>query len=301
MTITLAPFLMKKSPTRFGFAFLALGITTAWPATSAAKVSDPERVTLALMRAEPVAWDLAKNFEAFLAGVELAVQSSAGILITPECWLDGYASAAPDSTPAKIRGIAQDLETSPYLRQVAEMARTRRLFICFGFTALEHGKAYNAAGLWDDQGRRVGLYYKTHLQAHDLQYEPGNELPVWQTPWGQVGIMICADRRWPETVRALRLQGARLILNPTYGMSGDLNEAMMRTRSYENQCFIAFTHPRQSLLTDPAGRVVAKQDSAKAEAPAILVRTIDLSTAKDNNHLQDRRPEIYRVLTETKK
>ncbi len=290
---------MTRLHVRFGIAFL--GLASIWSATPVSGADRSERVKIAQLRAEPVAWDLEKNFDAFLAGVDLAVTNSAEILITPECWLDGYASAAPDSTPAKIVGVAQDLASSPYLKRVAEKARVHRIFICFGFTALEDGKAFNAAGLWDDRGQRIGLYYKTHLQAHDRQYAPGNELPVWPTPWGPVGIMICADRRWPETARALRLQGARLILNPTYGMSGDLNEAMMRTRSYENQCFIAFTHPRQSLLTDPAGRVVAKHDSEKTDGPSVLVRTIDLSLAKENNHLEDRRPEIYRVLTEAKK
>jgi predicted amidohydrolase len=111
--------------------------------------------------------------------------------------------------------------------------------------------------------------------------------------------MICADRRWPETARTLRLQGARLILNPTYGFFNDLNVAMMRTRSYENQCFIAFTHPQQSLVTDPRGAVVARQDAQEAEArePHVLLCDIDMSQAKDDNHLQDRRPEIYAPIT----
>ncbi|MCH7989841.1 MAG: carbon-nitrogen hydrolase family protein, partial [Planctomycetes bacterium] len=129
----------------------------------------------------------------------------------------------------------------------------------------------------------------------DLQYAPGQSLPVWPTPWGKVGMMICADRRWPETVRTLRLKGARLILNPTYGFHNDLNEAIMRTRAYENQCFIAFTHPKQSLVTDPRGSVLAKQDARDDEAgqPRVLVCDVNLSYAKDDNHLKDRRPEIY--------
>ena len=74
---------------------------------------------------------------------------------------------------------------------------------------------------------------------------------------------------------------------------------MMRTRSYENQCFIAFTHPKQSLVTDPRGNVVAKQDGLEREAdvPRILVCDVDLSQAKDDNHLKDRRPEIYSPIT----
>ncbi len=267
---------------------------------SAAK--DPNKLRLALLRTVPVKWDLEANFTVFLTGVELAAQQKTQLLITPECWLDGYASPAKDSTPQRIVSIAQDLETSPYLTKVADVAKKHGMSICFGFTSLEKGQAYNAAGLWDADGQRIGVYHKTHLQAHDLQYAPGERLPVWPTPWGKVGMMICADRRWPETARSLRLQGARLILNPTYGFHNDLNEAMMRTRAYENQCFIAFAHPQQSLVTAPNGRVIAKEESTESEqsGPRVLICDIDLSQAKDDNHLRDRRPEIYRAITEEK-
>ncbi|QDT98217.1 carbon-nitrogen hydrolase family protein [Gimesia aquarii] len=253
------------------------------------------RVRLALMRAVPEKWKLESNYQLFEKAVSQAAQKKANVLITPECWLDGYASTTKDSTPEKIRTVAQPLDQSKYLKNVARLAKKHHMFICFGFTSLEKGRAFNASGLWSDQGKLIGVYHKTHLQAHDLQYAPGRALPVWNTPWGKVGMMICADRRWPETARTLRLQGARLILNPTYGFHNDLNEAMMRTRSYENQCFIAFTHPKQSLVTGPRGQVLANQDDKndKDDAPQILICDINLSQAKENNHLQDRRPEIY--------
>jgi predicted amidohydrolase len=256
-------------------------------------------VRLALLRAVPKKWELEANFKVFLQGANLAAQGHADVLITPECWLDGYASPAEDSTPEKIRAVAQGLESSPYLKQVAEKAREHRLFICFGFTSLESGQAYNTAGLWNADGKRIGVYHKTHLQKHDLQYASGQSLPVWPTPWGSVGIMICADRRWPETARVLRLQGARLILNPTYGFYGDLNEAMMRTRAYENQCFIAFAHPKQSLVTAPNGKVLAKEqtDTEESGLPRVMICDIDLAQARDDDHLRDRRPEIYRLIT----
>lgn len=73
----------------------------------------------------------------------------------------------------------------------------------------------------------------------------------------------------------------------------------MQTRSYENQCFIALAHPKQSLVTAPNGRVIAKADATEAEGgvPRVLICTLDLSLARDDNHLPDCRPEIYRVLT----
>ena len=264
---------------------------------------ESNRVRTGLLRAVPKHWDLEGNFALFLRAVERAADQKVQVLVTPEGWLDGYASTSNDSTPEKIRGVAQNLDTSSFLQRVSDEARRRGMFICFGFTSLENGKAYNAAGLWNAQGQRIGVYHKTHLQRHDLQYAPGESLPVWPTPWGEVGIMICADRRWPETARTLRLQGAKLILNPTYGFYNDLNEAMMRTRSYENQCFIVFAHPKQSLVTAPNGRVIAKEDAVEAEAndPRVLVVDLDLKLARDDNHLPDRRPEIYRAITEPRR
>jgi predicted amidohydrolase len=221
----------------------------------------------------------------------------ADIFITPECWLDGYAAPDKQSTPERLREAAQDPDTSPYLARVAEEARKRSLWICFGFTSLEDGAIYNAAGLCNDQGEWVGIYHKTHLQTHDLQYRFGESLPVWPTPWGPVGIMICADRRWPETARTLRLKGAKLILNPTYGMHHLDNEWWMRTRGYENQCFIAFTHPQVGFVVGPKGGLVAKRD----EDPGVLLCSIDLRAAKDDNHLRDRRPELYQAITAPKR
>ena len=231
------------------------------------------------MHGIPEKWDLDSNFDTFLEQLEAAAKKDADIFITPECWLDGYAAPDKKSTPERLREIAQPLESSTYLPRVAQEAREKRIWICFGFTSLEDGKIYNSAGLWDDGGRLIGVYHKTHLQAHDLQFTLGQDLPVFASPWGLLGIMICADRRWPETARVLRLQGARLILNPTYGfysdLNSDLNEAMMRTRSYENECFIAFTHPRLSLVTDPRGRIAAKKLS---DSPGILV--VDLARTR---------------------
>ncbi|MBX7254950.1 MAG: carbon-nitrogen hydrolase family protein [Candidatus Hydrogenedentes bacterium] len=268
----------------------------AWDAAHAAfaqpKSSEEGHVRLALMQSMPVKWDLESNFGTFLKQLDEA--KDADIFITPECWLDGYAAADPASSPERLRTVAQDLSSSTYLQRVAEEARKRKTYICFGFTSLENGKIYNSAGLWDDAGKLIGVYHKTHLQTHDLQFAQGESLPVWQTRWGTVGIMICADRRWPETARTLRLQGARLILNPTYGMHHLTNEYWMRTKSYENQCFIAFAHPSVGLVTDPRGGLAAK----RFDNPGVLLCDVDLNASTDDNHLRDRRPELYGIIAD---
>jgi predicted amidohydrolase len=277
------------------------GIAQTLPSDAApeqATAPAKSQAKLALMRGVPVKWDLKNNFDMFLRMAAEAASKKADIFITPECWLDGYAAPDKASTVEKLRGIAQNLESSPYLQRVAAEARSRNMYICFGFTSLENGKIFNAAGLWDRTGKLIGVYHKTHMQTHDLQFSPGEALPVWDTEWGKVGIMICADRRWPETARTLRLKGARLILNPTYGMHHEKNEWWMRTRGYENQCFIAFAHPNVGFVVDPGGDIAAKEES---DSPGVLLCDVDLAEARDDNHLRNRRPELYGVITEPKR
>lgn len=263
-------------------------------AASAAPAPEKNTARLALMQAVPEKWNLEANFDVFLRLLAQADRKGAQIFVTPECWLDGYASPDKESTVERLREVAQELETSPYLRRVAAEARKRSMYICFGFVSLEDDRLYNAAGLWNSEGELVGVYHKTHLQTHDLQFSPGRALPVWPSPWGPLGIAICADRRWPETMRTLRLKGARLILLPTYGMHHEANEWWMRTRGYENQCFVAFAHPQVGLVVDPKGNIAGKRDDP---SPGVLICDVDLALAKDDNHLRDRRPELYQVLT----
>jgi predicted amidohydrolase len=138
------------------------------------------------------------------------------------------------------------------------------------------------------------MYDKLHLQKHDHKYIPGKHLNVYGSDFGLFGVMICADRRWPETARTLTLKGARVIFNPTYGMHGDLNLCMMRTRSYENGIFIVFTHPEQSLITGPNGAVVCNNED---KSQTYTVTEIDLSKAlaDKSGHIVDRRPDVYKL------
>jgi predicted amidohydrolase len=250
---------------------------------------------LALMKAVPRKWDLEANLKQFEELLDEADARGAELFVTPECWLDGYAADDKESTKERLREVAQDPERSELLAQIASLASSRGLGVCLGFTSLENGEVHNAAGLWGPGGEVLGIYRKTHLQGQDLQFSPGDDLPVWQTPWGRIGIMICADRRWPEVARVLRLKGARLILTPSYGMRGLENEWWMRTRSYENQCFVAFVHPKVAFVAEPGGRLEASLAGATA---GVLVCDVDLSLARDDNHLQDRRPELYRIISD---
>jgi omega-amidase len=231
-----------------------------------------------------------------LAGVlkEIEKDETVDVVVTPEGFLDGYVSTEKSVTKEDMVRYAIDPHESEYARSVSEWAMRNKAWVVYGCTRKAADGIFNTALIYNRKGLLVGMYDKLHLQTHDYKYTPGKHLRVYESEFGPFGVMICADRRWPETARTLTLQGARVIFNPTYGMHGELNLCMMRTRSYENGIYIVFTHPGQSLITNPRGAVVCNnEDTVKTYA----ITDIDLSRAPANKggHIVDRRPDVYRL------
>jgi len=216
------------------------------------------------------------------------------VVVTPEGFLDGYVATEKLVTKNDIVRYAIVPLVSEYTREVSDWARRNKVWVIYGCTRKARDRVFNSALIYNRRGALVGIYDKLHLQRHDRKYEPGKHLHVYESDFGLFGVMICADRRWPETARTLTLQGARVIFNPTYGMHGDLNLCMMRTRSYENGIFIAFTHPGQSLITGPDGAVVCDNEE---ESQTYTVTEIDLSEAlaDRSGHIIDRRRDVYNL------
>ena len=227
---------------------------------------------------------------------EVAKISDLDVVITPEGFLDGYVSTEEKITANDMTRFAVDPKTSPYVQSVSAWAKQQRSWFVLGCTRVENACAYNTALIINRQGRLVGAYDKLHLQQHDHKYTPGEHLSVYDSDFGLFGIMICADRRWPETVRTLAVKGARLILNPTWGMHNDLNLAMMRTRAYESELFIVFTHPKQALITSPEGQVVTNDENPEHRyvVSRVDLSAVDARRTSSSGHLKDRRPDMYK-------
>ena len=239
-------------------------------------------------------WDVEGNWRQFEQCVRRCQGDDVDVFVSPECFLDGYAATEDDWTPKRFAEVAQRVDQSAYLDRLRQVARDMNANLVFGFTEKRNERFYNCALVVDRAGEFVGRYHKTHLQAHDKRFAPGKELPVFELDFGIVGIVICADRRWPETIRVLRLKGAELLLMPTYGACHLDNEWWMRTRAFENELFLCFSHPEVAFVADPDGALGAK---LQCNRPGVLVHDVDLERV-GTYHLADRRPEIYGILTE---
>ena len=231
-------------------------------------------IRIAQIRVVPAKGDLQGNGEKLMSVLRDVAKGDVDVVVTPECFLDGYVATEDSVTRDNIKDYAIDPVDSPCVDGVSAWARASGAWVVFGCSRLSPEGVCNTALLLDRNGDLIGCYDKTHCQTHDKKYVPGQALPVFDSDFGRFGVLICADRRWPEAVRSLALQGARVIFNPTYGMHDERNTHLMQTRSFESEVFIAFTHPKQSLLTDPEGRIVCNDVGKDAD---YSVTEIDLS------------------------
>jgi len=243
---------------------------------------------LGLLKVVPKYFEIEYNLEMLRKMVKRAVEDGVELLVTCETYLDGYCAHLPGMTLERLTSVAQK-DDSPILSEVRQLCRDNKIGMIFGYSSITDAGIKNTAMLIGDDGCEIGRYDKTHLLYHDEIYAGGEGFPVFETKWGRIGMLICADRRWPEAARALRCNGAEMILIPTYGFHNDLNRWLMCARSYENECFVAFAHPEQSFICNPDGRIEAYLESS---TPGILVHDIDVSKCK-KEMFSYRRTDLY--------
>jgi beta-ureidopropionase len=261
-------------------------------------------IRIALIKTVPEKGNLSKNHRTLIRLLDDIGVEAVDVVVTPECFLDGYVCTREEVTEETIHEYAIDPNTSAAIQEAKEWANAAKTWLILGCMRIEStGNAtgdapgiYNTSLAIDRSGSIAGIFDKVHCQTHDRKYNAGASLPVFESDFGRFGMMICADRRWPETVRTLAIQGARIIFNPTYGMHDERNLRMMQTRSYESEVYIAFAHPRQSLVTDPRGEIMlnSRDDSEEVAYCEINLATVDRVRSGASAHLKDLRRDVYR-------
>jgi predicted amidohydrolase len=248
--------------------------------------------TLAGLRVTPTPWDKQGNFDTLERFARQAVDDGAQVVVTPEGFLEGY--VWNDENPQRFSkeryfdmGESAD---GPLLRRVGALASELDIYLAVGIAERRAERMYNSMIIYSPDGRAVSTYAKTHTADDEPYNTKGSEFPVVDTALGRWGTVICMDRQLPETTRILAVKGAQLILVPAWGMYGEINDVMMRTRAFENGVHVLFVHPKRCLIIDPDGTVIA-QDKGKGDE--VVTAQVTLSPSGTHGPIQRRRPEIY--------
>ena len=178
------------------------------------------------------------------------------------------------------------------------------------------GVLYNTAAVIDADGTYLGKYRKTHIPHvggfwEKFYFRPGNlGYPVFDTAVGRVGVYICYDRHFPEGWRALGLNGAEIVFNPSAtsrGLSNYLWKVEQTAAAVANEYYVGTINRvgvedlgdddfyGTSYFADPEGRPVG--EFASDEKAEVVVRDLDmdlLTTVRNRwQFYRDRRPDTY--------
>lgn len=252
---------------------------------------------------EPRFGDVDGNLER--AG-ELIRGSDADLLVLPELFNTGYVFASKEEAAS----LAEEVPGGKTTRALCDLAREKGVFLAAGLAERDGKRVFNSSVLVSPDGY-VGRYRKTHLFFEEkLWFDPGDEgFSVHDIGICTVGMMICFDWFFPESMRILALKGADLICHPANLVMPFCQDAM-KTRCLENRVFAVTanrtgTEAREgrsllftgmSQITGPDGGIIAR---AGDDSQEVQTMEIDPAAARDknvndyNNLFADRRPVFY--------
>lgn len=199
-----------------------------------------ESVKVAAISYRPAKWDKEYNARRMEELFVNAAQEDPRLILITEGALEGYVVMDVVEGRASAEALIEAAEPidGPYIRRFQDLARSLNTCLAFGFAERIGDEAYNCALFLDQDGEICGRYHKVQLAegTHSSWNfnRIGQKLRAFDTPIGRAGFVICNDRWNPDIVRALVLDGARIILIPSYGSKTRNQNQAVLARAREN-------------------------------------------------------------------
>ena len=264
--------------------------------------------------------------------VRQAAADGAQIILLPELFERPYFC---QERRYEFYDYALPVEGNPAVRRLSCVARELGVVLPVSFYERDGNRLFNTVAMVDADGSLMGIYRKTHIpDDHYYQekfyFTPGDTgFRVWDTAFGRVGVGICWDQWFPETARALVLNGAEILLYPTAigsepiltcdsmphwrrvmqgHAAANIMPLVAANRIGLERVFPCEANGGQSssllfygssFITDETGELIAQ---AGREEETVLMADVDLDAMAEKRLswgiYRDRRPCCYSVLTE---
>jgi predicted amidohydrolase len=236
--------------------------------------------------------------------ITLMESVNADLFVLPELFNTGY-----NFLDAQEAESLAETVTGLTLQAISEFAGEKSSYVVYGFVE-KADRLYNSAALVGPGGL-IGIYRKVHLYYREkLFFAPGNlGFPVFDLPFGKIGMMICFDWIYPESARTLTLNGAQIIVHPSNLVLPHCPDSII-VRCLENRIFsvtanrvgrenrgsVDLKFIGKSEVVSPQGEILTRLGDNES---GIAVADIDFSLAKNkrlnefNDLFSDRRPDQY--------
>ncbi|CCB67855.1 N-carbamoylputrescine amidase [Hyphomicrobium sp. B1] len=264
--------------------------------------------------------DLETNIAKTEAFVREAAGRGAEVILPSELFEGIYFCTRQDP---KWFETARPLMEHPAVLRLRELAKSLNVVIPISFFEKDGPRYYNSIAIADADGEILGVYRKSHIPdgpgyQEKYYFRPGDTgFKAWNTKAGKIGVGICWDQWYPETARAMVLQGAEILFYPTaigsepYDSSLDTHlqwQRAMQGHAVSNAVPIVAANRTgledndgvkqkfygHSFISDHRGELVQKFD---ADDEGVLVHTFDLdlieSYRADWGFFRDRRTDLY--------
>jgi len=260
------------------------------------------------------------NIEHQMKYVEQAAKAGVQVLCLQEVFNTPYFCAEQQT---KWYDTTEKIPDGPTTKLFQEIAKKHGMVIVLPIYEVEiTGVYYNTAAVIDADGKYLGKYRKSHIPQvapgfwEKYYFKPGNlGYPCFDTAVGRIGVYICYDRHFPEGARALGLNGAEIVFNPSATVAG-LSEYLWKleqpAHAVANGYFVGAINRvgnekpwnigefyGQSYFCDPRGQMLVVGSRDKDE---LIVADLDLDKIKEVRNtwqfFRDRRPETYGPLVQ---
>jgi beta-ureidopropionase len=248
-----------------------------------------------------------------------AAQAGAQIICLQEIFYGPYFCAEQET---RWYDFTEPIPDGPTIKLMQDLARKHHAAIIVPIYEVEQaGVYYNTAAVIDSAGNYLGKYRKTHIPHiapgfwEKFYFKPGNlGYPTFDLGFARIGVYICYDRHFPEGARALGLNGAEIVFNPSATVAG-LSEYLWKleqpAHAAANGYFVGAINRvgteapwnigqfyGSSYFCNPRGQIVAQ---ASRDQDEVLTADLDLDEIKQVRQtwqfFRDRRPDQYGDLT----
>ena len=267
---------------------------------------------------EPIQKIKQANIEKNLRFIDEAANQGVQIVCMQEVFTTPYFCA--EQEPRWYEAV-EKIPDGPTVKLMQGVARKHGMVVIVPIYEEEiTGVYYNTAAVIDADGKYLGKYRKNHIPHtkpgfwEKYYFKPGNlGYPTFETAFARIGVYICYDRHFPEGARALGLNGAEIVFNPSAtvaGLSEYLWELEQPAHAVANGYFVGAInrvgHEQpwdigefygKSYFCNPRGKIIAQ---ASRDSDELVVADLDLDQIREVRNVwqffRDRRPETYGAL-----
>lgn len=263
------------------------------------------RLALAQMKMER---GMEANYQKSLRLIREAAEGNADLIVFPEIQLTPF---FPQYADRDVSEYAMKIG-HPYVEGVRAACRDHQIYASPNFYVEENGKRYDMSLLVDDEGTILGRQKMAHIAQceqfyEQSYYEPSEEgFSVFDTRFGKIGIVVCFDRHYPESVRTEALRGAELIVIPTANTTDEPSELFqweIKVQAFQNSVNIAMCNRTgkegdmefsgESIVCDCNGKTLALAGNGEELLFAEVDLPEALKTRKAKPYVSLRRPSLY--------